>query len=124
MESSPAPRPTLPLIVTFVWGTLLIPGLVSLLFTPMMFDAPGSASNPMTYLIILFVLSFPVLCIISLIGTWIVFNAQKRSPERSLAVPQIVIACLPLIPIGIWIVEFMFTVGTQPWGLHSTIIQH
>jgi len=124
MESSPAPRPTLPLIVTFVWGTLLIPGLVSLLFTPMMFDAPGSASNPMTYLIILFVLSFPVLCIFSLIGTWVAFNMQRRSPERSLTVPQIVIACLPLIPIGIWIVDFMFTVGSQPWGLHSTIIQH
>ncbi|HYL26984.1 MAG TPA: hypothetical protein VEW74_04055 [Candidatus Nitrosotalea sp.] len=124
MERDPAPRPTIPLIVTFVWGTLLIPGLLSLLFTPMMFDAPGSASNPMTYLMILFVLSFPVLCIISLIGTWVVFNVQTRSPEKSLAAPQIVVACLPLVPIGIWIVQFIFTIGTQPWGLHTTVIQH
>jgi hypothetical protein len=119
-----APRATFPLVITFVWGTLLIPALFSLLFAPMMFDAPGSESNPMTYLIIAFVLSFPVLCILSIVGTWVIFNQQKRSTNRLLAGAQIVVACLPLIPIAIWIVDAMFTLGTQPWGLHSTIIKH
>jgi hypothetical protein len=43
-----APAPSLPIVITIVWGMLLIPGLFSVLFTPMLFDAPGSMANPRT----------------------------------------------------------------------------
>ena len=123
MDRKP-PAPTLPLVVTFVWGTLIVPGLFSLLFTPMMFDAPGSMGNPTTYLIILLVASFPVLCAVSIAGSWILWNRQKRLPTRTSPIASIVLACLPLIPAAIVIVDVFSTIGTQPWGLHSTIIKN
>ena len=119
-----SPTPTLPLVVTFVWGILMIPGLFSLLFAPMMFDAPGSMGNPVTYLMILLVASFPLLCAVSIAGSWMIWNRRKRSPERASPVAAIILACLPLLPAAIVIVQAFFTIGTQPRGLHSTIIGH
>lgn len=122
MDAKP-PSPALPLVVTIAWGTLLVPGLLSLLFTPMMFDAPGSMGNPTTYLIILLVASFPLLCAVSIAGSWIIWNRQKRSPQRASLVGPIVLACLPLLPAAIVIVQTIPAIVTQPWGLHTTIIR-
>jgi hypothetical protein len=123
MDAKP-PTPALPLVVTIAWGTLLVPGLFSLLFAPMMFDAPGSMGNPTTYLIILLVASFPLLCAVSIAGSWILWNRQRRSMERASLVAPVVVACLPLLPAAIVIVQAFSTLGTQPWGLHTTIIRH
>lgn len=123
MDAKPL-TPALPLVVTIAWGTLMVPGLFSLLFAPMMFDAPGSMGNPTTYLIILLVASFPLLCAVSIAGSWILWNRQKRSPQCTSLVGPVILACLPLLPAAIVIVQAIPTIGTQPWGLHTTIIKH
>jgi len=123
MQSGDGRRPTLAIVVTAVWGVLLLPGLLGAALSPMFFDAPGSMDNPAAWINALIVVSFPILCLLSIAGTWMVWRLRAPGPA------QIVTACLPLIPIvyvaGAMIVE---TVGVllsgQPLGLHSTIIRH
>jgi glucan phosphoethanolaminetransferase (alkaline phosphatase superfamily) len=47
------------------------------MFSPMMFDAPGSENNPITQLLFYSVLAFPVLCLMGGILPWIF----KRHPK-------------------------------------------
>lgn len=47
------------------------------MFSPMMFDAPGSENNPITQLLFCSVLAFPVLCLMGGILPWIF----KRHPK-------------------------------------------
>jgi glucan phosphoethanolaminetransferase (alkaline phosphatase superfamily) len=47
------------------------------MFSPMMFDAPGSENNPVTQLLFYSVLAFPVLCLMGGILPWIF----KRHPK-------------------------------------------
>ncbi len=124
------PRPTVAIVATAVWGVLLIPGLVGAALSPMFFDAPGGSMNdPAAWINALIVVSFPCLCLVSIAGAWIVWLWRKRSPTRSGSYAQIVLACLPLIPvIYVGAALVIETVGVlrsgQPLGLHSTIIRH
>jgi hypothetical protein len=128
MEASSAPRPTLPLVATVVWGVLLLPGLLGAALSPMFFDAPGSMNNPAAWTNALIVVSFPFLCLISIAGSWLAWSFRKRAttgtPHVSLA-----FALLPALPIAyVAIVLIVGTIGVltsgQPLGLHSTIIKH
>jgi hypothetical protein len=58
-------RPTLPIVVTAVWGVLLLPGLLGAALSVMFFDAPGSMTNPAAWTNASIVVSFPVLCLLS-----------------------------------------------------------
>ena len=116
-------KPTIAIVVTAVWGTLLLPGLLGAALSVMFFDAPGSMNNPAAWFNALVVVSFPVLCLLSIAATWIVW--RTCAPRGA----QIAAACLPLIPVvyvaGAMVVE---TAGVllsgQPLGLHSTTISH
>lgn len=121
-------RPTVAIVVTAVWGVLLFPGLVGAALSPMFFDAPGSLNNLAAYVNALIVVSFPILCIISIAATWVVWALSRRAAQ-SKPYAQIATACLPLLPIGYIVIAMI--VGTasvifsgQPLGLHSTIIKH
>jgi hypothetical protein len=122
-------RPTLVVVVSLVWGILLLPGLLGAALSPMFFDAPGSMNNAAAWINALIVVSFPVLCVLSIAGSWIVWAWKKRSATRVSSGAQIAVACLPLLPVlyvaGVLVVG---TVGVlfsgQPLGLHSTIIKH
>jgi hypothetical protein len=103
-----APGSTFRLVVTIVWGLLLVPGLGALLTAPMLFDTPGSAEQPHTYLMILLAFLFPVLCIASIVGTWVLWSRQKRSPHPSFTVAQIIVGCLPLIPTAVVVLGLIF----------------
>ena len=123
------PAPTLPIIVTVIWALLLLPGLVGALLSPMFFDAPGSMHNPAAIINALIVVSFPLLCILSIVLIWALWLAYKRRPTRFRANGQIVAALLPLMPIAyfvtaLFIGEARLIASHQPLGLHSTIIQH
>jgi hypothetical protein len=105
----------------------MLPGLVGAALSPMFFDSPGSMNNPGAWVNALIVVSFPVLCILSIAGSWMVWLWHKRDPMRLTPYAQIVVACLPLIPVIY--VAAVLVVGTvavlisgQPMGLHSTII--
>ena len=120
-------KPTVAILVTVIWGLLLIPGLLGALLSPMMFDAPGSINNPAAWANMLIIVSFPCLCILSIIASWIVWHRQQRRVTRASSVAQIIAAVLPLIPVAY--VVGALVIGTaevfarheQP-GLHSTII--
>jgi|SRR5581483_5191919 len=121
-------RPTVAVIVTVVWGVLALPGLLAAALSPMFFDAPGSVNNPVAWINALIVVSFPVLCFLSIAATWTVWLTRKnRSPSRLSTSVQIGVACLPLLPV-LYIAVAMIaeTAGVvlsgQPMGLHSTII--
>ena len=121
------PQPTLPIIVTVIWGLLLLPGLLGALLSPMMFDAPGSMQNPAAYINALIIVSFPCLCIVSIIAIWVLWLSYKRRPTRFRSNAQIVAALLPLIPVAFVVTALLIEEGRviashQPLGLHSTII--
>lgn len=128
MQNGNERRPTFVIIVTLVWGVLLLPGLLGAALSPMFFDAPGSMNNPAAWINALIVVSFPCLCILAIAGSWLVWSLQKRSATRpsSLAIAA---AALPLIPVAyVTVVLIAGTIGVlfsgQPLGLHSTIIRH
>lgn len=123
-------RPTLPIIASVVWGVLAIPGFLGAALSPMFFDAPGAMSNPAAWINAAIVVSFPLLCIASIAGSWIVWATwRQRDPSRATLTAQIATACLPLLPMGyvaITMIAGMIGVmlSGQPMGLHSTIISH
>ena len=115
------------IVVTIVWGVLTVPGVFAALFSVMFFDAPGSIDNPAAWLNALVVVSFPCLCVIAIVGTWILHAVRRSSDNPRLSIPQIGVACLPLLPVAY--VALMMLIGTvgvvlsgQPLGLHSTVI--
>lgn len=129
MADDYTPRPTLVIVVTALWGVLLVPGILGAALSPMFFDAPGSMNNPAAWVNALIVVSFPCLCILSIAASWIVWVWRRRRPTRSSSYAQIAGACLPLIPVAYFAVVLVIeTVGVlfsgQPLGLHSTIIRH
>jgi len=129
MEESPAPRPTLPLVATLVWGTLLFPGLLGAALSPMFFDAPGSMNNPAAWTNAMIIVSFPFLCLISITGSWIFWSIRKRVAAGGAPYASWAVALLPALPIAYVAAAMIIqTVGVlfsgQPLGLHSTIIKH
>ena len=94
----------------------------------MFFDAPGSMSNPAAYVNALIVVSFPLLCLVSIAGSWISWSVRKHRPGRP-SVAQVATAALPVLPIAyvaaslaIEMLSVLFS--GQPMGLHETIIRH
>jgi hypothetical protein len=129
MEPDNPPKSTLAVVASVVWGVMLLPGLLGAALSPMMFDAPGSTSNPAAYVNVAIVLSFPLLCLVSIAGSWIVWQMRKGRPTRGLARAQAVVFCLPLVPVAIVVATMAIdTIGVlasgQPMGLHSTIIRN
>ncbi len=95
----------------------------------MFFDAPGSMNNPVAWINALIVVSFPILCFLSIGATWLFWLARKGRPaSRVASSAQVVLACLPLLPIGYVVVAMVVEIAGgllsgQPMGLHSTIIK-
>lgn len=121
-------KPTLAVIVTAVWGVLVLPGLLGAALSAMFFDAPGSMQNPAAWLNASIVVSFPILCLLSIGASWIVWSVRKRNPTRLASYAAIAAAALPLLPIAYFVSAMAIgTAGVlfsgQPLGLHSTIIK-
>ena len=121
------PKPTLAILATGIWGTLTVPGLIGAALSVMFFDAPGSMSNPAAYLNALVVISFPCLCIASIVASWILWTRNKHRPTAPAYVP-LAAACLPLIPVAYVVLAMVFgTIGVllsgQPLGLHTTVLK-
>ena len=122
-------RPTLAIVATAIWGVLLIPGLLGALMSAMFFDAPGSMNNPVAWINAGIVVSFPLLCLLSIAGSWLVWALRKRHETRGAAIAQVVVACVPLLPVACVVVALVVGIASallsgQPMGLHSTVIKH
>jgi hypothetical protein len=104
-----APRPTLAIVVTAVWGLLSVPGLlIAVAGAPMAFDAPGSAANPLVWVIVFGFLSFPVACVASIVASWLTWKMPKV---------RVAMACIPLLPIVTIVAAMALSSGlTNPFG--------
>src|SRR5215469_9512845 len=91
-------RPTLPIVATIVWGLLIFPALVLAMFSPMMFDPPGSEKNAALWVGLWLILSIPVVCIVSIVASWIIWLKTKDSPSGGTRIWMLVSAGLPLVP--------------------------
>jgi hypothetical protein len=124
------PRPTIAIVASGVWGVLLIPGLVGAALSVMFFDAPGSMENPVAWINAGIVVSFPLLCVVAIAGSWVVWAARRnRDASKASTLASIAVASLPLLPVAYVAVAMAIeTIGViasgQPMGLHSTVISH
>lgn len=100
-------RPILATVVTIVWGLALFPGAAFAMMSPMMFDAPGSEKSHYVWMLFYCVLSFPVLCVVSIVASWIVFGRMSGSETALARVLPIAFACLPLIPVAIFAIAML-----------------
>jgi hypothetical protein len=125
LSEQPDRRPIVAIVVSVVWGVMLVPGLFGVLLSPMMFDAPGSMNNPQAWFMVAIIISFPVLCVVAIAGSWVAWKVSARSRGRAATFVQIGIACLPLLPI-VWVAGSMaismlgMIASGQPMGLHET----
>ena len=129
MTDNSEPKPFLAILASVVWGLAFFPGLVGAALSGMMFDAPGSMENPVAWINALIIVSFPLLCLVAIVGSWIAFPFQKRRSAISPSLGQLVVAGLPLLPIAYVVVLVIVGIiygllsGVSP-GLHETVIKH
>ncbi|HVA33952.1 MAG TPA: hypothetical protein VNG31_07365 [Candidatus Baltobacteraceae bacterium] len=88
-------KPILPIVVSVVWGLLLAPGAFGALMSPMIFDSGESAR---AWTIFTLIVSFPILCVISIVASWLLWPLA-RSSAMPMRYVSIAVACLPLVPI-------------------------
>jgi hypothetical protein len=61
---------TIRVTVTVLLGILGLAGCLPAMFTPMMFDAPGSERNPATLILALSVATWPLSCLVAIGLSW------------------------------------------------------
>jgi hypothetical protein len=66
------------IVVTILLGLLALASLPMIMMSPMMFDAPGSTENNSLLFAFFSMLAFPVVVVLSLIVSWILFLREKR----------------------------------------------
>lgn len=92
MPGAPASRRTFALALTLlgsaVFGLGVALALLMLLFSPMMFDAPGASDQPYPWLIVASLALYPLLAIAGLIAAWRAFAREDYSATlRRLLIP-------------------------------------
>lgn len=90
MQKTTARRWLIVTTLLFAVGGVL--GVIPALFSPMMFDAPGSTENPFTVALFLSVISFPVVSLLSIVISWLLYAFDRPRAAWLLALT-------PLIPI-------------------------
>jgi hypothetical protein len=77
--------------------------------TPMMFDSPGSGGNVFTLTLFICTLSFPVVCVVSIILSWSFYKSDEvkaalissLAPLFSLALAAIASVCIDVFRGGL-----------------------
>jgi len=99
MAVLPRSRPIVPIVASVVWGVLFFGGLLMAMMSPMMFDAPGSESNPRVVAMFASVVSFPILCLVSILATWLTWRFTRDSPAAARRRWTLFVAALPLLSV-------------------------
>lgn len=86
------------IISNVIFGLLAIGSIYPILLSPMMFDAPGSETNPGIALLLISLLSFPVVVILSIVMSWRFF--MKKSFKKALNYSLIPFISLILMLLG------------------------
>jgi hypothetical protein len=90
------------IIATVVYGLLLLPTALMLMFSPMMFDAPGSTENPVIWILLFTIMTYPPVAATSVFFAWRMYQIKKHKIAFALSL-------LPLISIVVG------TIDAQLW---------
>lgn len=72
------------------FGLGLLAALVMLMFSPMMFDAPGAAESIYLWLIVFSLMLYPIFTLIGMLAAWRAFNSSDYATAlRRLLIPLI-----------------------------------
>lgn len=85
------------IIATVAWG---FTGLISIavgLMTAMSFDSPGSENNPYLWTFVIGIWLYPVMSLLSIIGSWIAWKITRGSQSGRTA--RLAVALLPLLSV-------------------------
>jgi len=87
--------PVWALLVALLWAGVGVLSLVPAMFTPMLFDAPGSTENTPTVALALSFVSLPLTCGGSAVGLFVLWVLGRDGGFRRW--PAIALALLPLL---------------------------
>ncbi len=82
--AKPPPR-TLLIVTTILWVPLGVLGILGSFVSLFMFDAPGSGNNLFLYGVVACMVSLPVMCVLSIATSWILYRFQKYKAARYVA---------------------------------------
>lgn len=97
------------IVETIIAVPIMLVGAMMALFSPMLFDAPGSSSNPPVVLLFVSVVGFIPVCLLGLICAWIAAALRRAQLALWLSLMPFV----PLITGGIAIAWLQFGSGGQ-----------
>ncbi len=78
------------IVTTIVFGLAGVVGIFPALTSFFLFDAPGSTENPGTIALFVSALSFPLVCVVSVAASWILYWMERFTAARWLALLPIV----------------------------------
>jgi hypothetical protein len=88
------------LLTSILFGLLMIPGVGAVMISPVVFESQASRENPTLVAFTVALVSYPVLALLSILGSWIAY-ALKRYRTA------IAISLLPILPILAALVCFL-----------------
>lgn len=80
---------------TVALALLAVPYLFAAMFSVMMFDAPGSTSNPWIWLAFLAVCAYPLLIVAAVVSAWVFLGRQRYTAAFRAAITGIVLVVVP-----------------------------
>jgi hypothetical protein len=74
------------LMVTSIgFGLLALISVLPLMFSPMLFDAPGSDENQVAWIAVTLLSAFPIVVVASILGSWLILRAGNERVARIVA---------------------------------------
>jgi hypothetical protein len=83
-------------VVTALLVVLAVPYFFAAMFSVMMFDAPGSTSNPWTWVAFFAVTLYPVLLISLMVAAWVLIARGRHSMAFATAIAGSILATAPV----------------------------
>lgn len=80
------------LLTSILFGLLLVPGIGAIMISPMVFASPASQENPLLLAFTIALVSYPVLAVIAIPGSWVAYARRRYSAAMA-------IGLLPLLPL-------------------------
>lgn len=65
------------IIINVFFGLCMIPAFFMALMSVMLFDSPGSTESSLTWTLFFSLISFPILCLLSIPFTWVFYKKEK-----------------------------------------------
>ncbi|MBQ4820354.1 hypothetical protein [Aquimarina sp. MMG016] len=91
------------IIASSIFGLLILPSLLMIMFSAMMFDSPGSENSVPNITLVSSIITYPIITCIGIVLCWILFVRKKY-------LTAIIFASIPILNIlvGIMAVVYLF----------------